>query len=388
MQTKNFWQLLKETYHQWSEDKAARLAAAMSYYTLFSLAPLLVLAIAIAGYFFTQQTAENQIMSQVTNLAGPTAAEAMRGMIRNTHQGGANVVASILGLVLLLVGASGVFGSLQDALNTIWQVKMDPRIGVRAVILNRLFSFAMVLAIGFLLLVSLVVSAALTALGTFFQNQLPAGTTSTLFQVFNIVISLVVITLLFAMIYRVVPDAEIDWKDVGVGAVFTAVLFTIGKQLIGLYLGRSTATSVYGAAGSLVIILLWVYYSAQILFFGAEFTRVFTLARGKVARPSRHAVWMTGADLANQGISHERAARPVGGGAGRPAVSPLAVSSSAGAVAGAGQGSRDPEPGDVPPASSAGRPVMPGPVRLFAGLTGALAASLGAGAAFLVRKKK
>ncbi|HEX9013610.1 MAG TPA: YihY/virulence factor BrkB family protein, partial [Anaerolineaceae bacterium] len=217
MQTKNFWQLLKETYHQWSEDKAARLAAAMSYYTLFSLAPLLVLAIAIAGYFFTQQTAENQIMSQVTNLAGPTAAEAMRGMIQNTHQGGANVVASILGLVLLLVGASGVFGSLQDALNTIWQVKMDPRIGVRAVILNRLFSFAMVLAIGFLLLVSLVVSAALTAVGTFFQNQLPAGTTSTLFQVFNIVISLVVITLLFAMIYRVVPDAEIDWKDVGVG---------------------------------------------------------------------------------------------------------------------------------------------------------------------------
>jgi membrane protein len=390
----NLWSMLKETFHDWSEDKAARLAASMSYYTLFSLAPLLVIAIAIAGFFFSQAQAENQIVTQIGGLVGPTAATAIQGMIGNTRQNGSDVIATIIGVVLLLVGASGVFGSLQDALNTIWGVRQDPKSGVRATLINRIFSFAMVLGIGFLLLVSLVISAALTAVGAFFQNALPAAGSASLIQGLNFVVSFAVITLLFALIYKVLPDVHIAWRNVWVGAAFTALLFTIGKSLIGLYLGRSSVTSVYGAAGSLVVILLWVYYSALILFFGAEFTQVFARALGSAVRPTRGAVWMTPEDLANQGIprTHPRRAGA------QPALdrAPAPASAYAGglvpamAVAGAGQGNReidlssDPAGGQM---TAPGRPTMPGPLRILTGVLGALVAVIGVSGILFARSR-
>jgi membrane protein len=394
MKNPNLWTLLKDTFHDWSEDKAARLAAALSYYTLFSLAPLLVIAIAIAGFFFSRQQAENQIVTQIGGLVGPSAASAIQGMIGSSRQNSSNVIATIVGVALLLVGASGVFGSLQDALNTIWEVRQDPKSGVRATLINRIFSFAMVLGIGFLLLVSLIISAALTAVGAFFQNQLPAAGSGLLFGALNFVVSFVVITLLFALIFKILPDVSISWRDVWIGAAFTALLFTIGKSLIGIYLGRSSVTSVYGAAGSLVVILLWVYYSALILFFGVEFTQVFTHVQGREVRPIRGAVWMTPADLANQGISRSRprhaGAQPVPRRAPSPAAGYAAGLIPAMAVAGAGQGDREIDLSTYqadPQSAASDRPEMPGPVRVLTGVLGSLAAAIGVSALLFTRSR-
>lgn len=304
MKGKDVLPLLKETFASWSEDKAPRLAAALAYYTLFSIAPLVIIAIAIAGLAFGHDAARGQLDDQIRSTVGPKAAQAIQDMVRSANRPAHGIVATVLGIVTLILGASGVFGQLKDALNTIWEVAPAPNRGFWGMVKDRFLSFAMVLVIGFLLMVSLVASTALGAVTKYMAHMLP--TVSWLGPVLDFVVSVAVFTGLLALIYRVLPDVKIQWRDVRVGAFITAVLFVIGKMLLGLYLGRSSVSSAYGAAGSLVVLLLWVYYSAQILFFGAEFTQVFATRYGSRIVPDEDAVPLTEEARAQQGIPRRR----------------------------------------------------------------------------------
>jgi membrane protein len=265
--------VVKSAFSEWSEDNAPRLAAALAYYAVFSIAPLLLIAIAVAGLVFGREAAQGQIYQELQGLLGQQGAASLQEIVQGAQKPGSGIAAGLIGVVMLLLGASGVMGELKSALNTIWEVPATKSAGVWGFVRARFFSFTMVLGVGFLLLVSLVVSAALAAMGTFFQGFLPVP--EIVLHVVNFVVSFAVITGLFALIFRYVPDAKIAWKDVWLGAAVTAFLFTIGKYAIGLYLGKGSFSSTYGAAASLVIFLAWVYYSAQILFFGAELTQVY-----------------------------------------------------------------------------------------------------------------
>lgn len=280
------FKLFKETFQEWQRDKASLLAAALAYYTVFSITPLLVIAIAIAGAVFGQDTAKGEILAQVNDLVGEKGAQAIEMTLDNVNQPQLKSAASIISVVVLLIGASGVFAQLQDALNTVWNVKAKPKGGIWLFIRKRLLSFGMVLVIGFLLLVSLILSAVLAGISKLEISPLTGFTP--LWQFLNFGVSFGFISLLFALIYKYLPDAKIRWKDVWVGAIITALLFSLGKYLIGLYLGRSSFGSVYGAAGSLIVFLAWVFYSAQILLFGAEFTQVYARKYGRQIRPNKH----------------------------------------------------------------------------------------------------
>src|ERR687886_1726795 len=292
--------LLKQTISEWLEDRASRLGAGLAYYTAVSLAPLLIILIAIAGFVLGRQAVEGRVVAQIQGLVGKTGAEAIQAMITSASQPKAGIIATVVSIATLLFGASGVFGALQDALNTIWEVTPKPGRGMLGMIRDRFVSFTMLLGVGFLLLVALLLSAALAALGKFVGGLLPIP--EAVLQAMNFVISFGVITLLFALIYKILPDAEIRWSDVWTGAAVTALLFTIGKFVLGLYLGKSSAGSAYGAAGSLIVVLLWVYYSAQILFFGAEFTQVYANTYGSRVVPSPNAVPLTPEAQAEQGM--------------------------------------------------------------------------------------
>lgn len=305
MQSKGVIELVKETFREWSEDKASRLAAALAYYTIFSIPPLLLIAIAIAGQVFGTEMARAELSNQIGQLVGPTAAEAIEQMLENASRPGGGLVATIVGIATLLFGASGVFGQLQEAMNTIWDVAPRPDRGIMGTVKDRFVSFTMVLGIGFLLLVSLVLSAALSLVGNFLEGLIPGGAVI-IMRIVNLVISLGVTTLLFALIFKVIPDVEIRWRDVWVGALVTAILFTLGKEAISWYMGRFAPGSTYGAAGSLVVLLLWVYYSAQILFLGAEFTQVYAQRHGARLQPSEDAILLTEEDRLEQGIPHEQ----------------------------------------------------------------------------------
>jgi membrane protein len=272
------WDLLKETFSRWQEDNAARLAAALSFYTIFSLSPLLILLIGVVSLVWDPSAVEGQILGQIEALVGEQGADFVAGMMDRRGSGGGGVLGTVVGVVTLLLGATGALTQLKAAMNRVWNVTEAPVEGILAVIRSRVLSFAMVLAIGFFLLVSLVLNAALSALGGALEGLLPGS--GALLWTLNTVLSLAVASLLFATIFKVLPDVEIAWRDVAVGAVVTAVLFTLGKFLLGLYLGRSGVASAYGAAGALVLILLWIYYSAQILFMGAEFTEVYARRYG------------------------------------------------------------------------------------------------------------
>lgn len=296
MKPKDIVPLLKETFASWNEDKAPRLAAALAYYTVFSLAPLVLLCIAIAGFFLGEQAASGQIATQIEHTVGKQTAGAIQEIVQNADRPGAGIGATIVGLVTLLLGASGVFGQLQDALNTVWEVAPKPKRGIVATIKDRFISMSMVLAIGFLLLVSLVLSAGVAVLTKF------VGGVGWLGSIVDLVVSFAAITGLMMMIFKILPDAKIEWRDVRIGAAITSLLFTIGKVLIGLYLGRSSVGSAYGAAGSLVVLLLWVYYSAQILLMGAEFTKVYARKYGSRIVPEENAIALTAEARAEQGI--------------------------------------------------------------------------------------
>ena len=280
--------VLRAAVDGWFDDKIPQLGAALAYYTLFSLAPLLIIAIGIAGLIFGEKAARGEVVTQVESAIGQPAASAVQDLLISTGSGGGSILATIGGIGLLLFGASGAFVQLQDSLNWIWKVQPKPGRGIRGVIRDRLLSFLVVLSTGLLLFASLLLNAALAVLERFLASDaLPGGTH--LWQALSSAVSLLIVMLLFALIYRVLPDVQISWRHVWLGAILTALLFTAGKYVIGLYLGWTATASVFGAAASLVVILIWLYYSAQILLFGAELTHAFAQHCGVATVPKHNA---------------------------------------------------------------------------------------------------
>jgi len=273
--------LVERTGRTGLDDRVPKLAAALAYYTAFSVAPIVLIVIAIAGLLFGADAARGAVSEELAALVGQKTAQVIEEILKNAWRPGSGVIATVLGVLGVLFGAAGVFGELQDSLNIIWKVQKKPGRGLRGTVKDRFLSFGMVAGIGFLLLVSLVLSAGLEAAG----RSILGSQAGALLEAVQQLVSLGVITLLFAFAFKVLPDARTRWKDVWVGALLTAVLFTAGKFLIGLYLGRSSVGSSFGAAGSLAVFLLWVYYSSQIFFFGAEFTKVYADTHGEPARP-------------------------------------------------------------------------------------------------------
>lgn len=271
---KTIWKLLKLTWEEWTDDNGASLSAALSYYTVFSLAPILVIAVAVAGLFFGEEAARGQLVGQIRGMVGEQGAELTQTMIANASEPAKGTLATILGVLTLLFGATGAFSEMQASLNHIWDLPKRKSSGMWNWISTRFISFTLVLGTGFLLLVSLILSAVFAAMTELFGR---VGVDLEVWgQLINFVLSFVLTGVLFALIYRILPDVDIAWRDVWVGAFVTAALFSVGKLLIGIYLGNAGTASTYGAAGSLVVVMLWVYYSAQILFLGAEFTQVYS----------------------------------------------------------------------------------------------------------------
>jgi membrane protein len=283
------WYLLKTTVLEFNDDNAIKLSAALAYYTIFALPPLLIIIITICGVFFGEDAVAGELYGQINGLVGDSAAIQIQETIKNVQLSGSNVFATIFGVGMLLIGASGVFAEIQSSINFIWGLRAKPNKGFKKFIQNRLMSFSMIVSVGFLMLVSLFVSTILDLMSVRLKLYFPESTVY-LFNVINLIIILISITLLFAIIFKALPDGIIKWKDAFIGASCTAVLFMIGKFAIGFYLGSSTTASVYGAAGSVIIILVWVYYSAIILYFGAEFTKVYAKTYGGNISPNEYSV--------------------------------------------------------------------------------------------------
>ncbi|HYF03046.1 MAG TPA: YihY/virulence factor BrkB family protein [Patescibacteria group bacterium] len=281
------WELIKKSGSEWVDDKCMKLSAALSYYTVFSLAPLLLIVISIAAAIFGYEAARGQITDQLQGLMGAESAEFVETLLKNAYKPEEGLMAAILGGFILLLGATGVFAELQESLNMIWNVQPKPENGFMGIIKDRILSFGMIVVIGFLLLVSLVISALLTGFQHVVEQwvALPAW----LMVGIGYLISFAVVTVMFAMIFKVLPDVKLKWHDVWIGAVITAILFAIGKVLIGLYIGNSAVGSTYGAAGSLAVLFVWIYYSGLILFFGAEFTQVYAENYGSGIVPKENA---------------------------------------------------------------------------------------------------
>lgn len=276
-----FWAIAKESARAWSDDYASSMGAALAYYTLFSLSPLLVLVIAIAGLVFGAEAAQGAVVSELGGLLGHDGSVAIQGLLKSASHPGSSVLASAISIVMLIVGATSIFSELQSDLDRIWRAPATVRpAGLWGLVKTRLLSFGLIVSIGFLLLVSLVVSAGLSAFGKWYGAWFP-GWVITL-QVVNQLVSLVFITALFALMYRILPSVHVEWRDVWLGAFATAVLFTVGKFLIGLYIGKAGVASGFGAAGSIVVLLVWVFYSAQIFLLGAEFTWIRAQSRDPV----------------------------------------------------------------------------------------------------------
>jgi membrane protein len=277
---------VKDVFEKWIDDKAPKLGASLSFYTIFSLAPLLIISVALAGLFFGEEAARGEIVGQISGLVGEESAVVIETALKSSADRETGIIALIISIITLTIGSTFVFIELQDSLDMIWKVKPKPgRSMIKGLIKDRLISFSIVIVIGFLLLVSLLISAVISALSNYIDDHLffiPIW----VLELTNVVFSFGIIFILFAMVYKILPDVHIAWSDVWIGAAVTAALFVIGKFLIGLYLGTSTVASTYGAAGSLVILLLWIYYSAQILFLGAEFTQVYANKYGTGIKPT------------------------------------------------------------------------------------------------------
>jgi membrane protein len=278
------WSVVKETANDWLEDEASRLAASLAFYTLLSLAPLVIIAVAVAGLALGDDAARGQIADELSRVVGPHAAEGIQSVVASARRPSSGVLGTLIGAITLLVGASGVFGELHLSLNRIWEVQAKSGRGVLGEVKDRFLSFTMVLGVAFLLLVSLVLSTVLSALGRSVASALPGG--ELVWQLVTFGFSFALVTGLFALIYKYVPDVRILWRDVWAGATMTALLFTAGKSLLGIYLGKASVGSSYGAAGSLVVLVVWVYYSAQILFLGAELTQVWARRHGREIQPN------------------------------------------------------------------------------------------------------
>jgi membrane protein len=284
---RDVWAILSESFEGWNKHNAPRLGAALSFYTLLSIAPLLLVLVAVVGFTLGRQSAESDVVGQVGALAGIQGAIVAKSLLEGSRGTAHGIVATVFGVVTLLFGASGVLIELREDLNTIWEVPTRQLSGMTLVssfVKDRLFSFALVIAVGFVLALSLVISAWIAALGAYTAHLLPGS--EVILHLANFVVPFFVITGMFSAIYKVLPDARIEWKDVILGGAFTSLLFSIGKQALGIYLGKATFASTYGAAASIIILVVWVYYSAQIFFLGAEFTKVFANRYG--SQPSRH----------------------------------------------------------------------------------------------------
>jgi membrane protein len=288
---RSFLTVLKSSLKCFIEDNAFKLSASLSYYTVFSLGPLLIIIISLAGMFYGKEAVQGEIYGQINGLVGSQAAQQIQQIIINIQQSGEGPLAAIIGVAVLVIGATGVFIEMQDSINYIWSVKAKPRKGWLKFLMNRLLSFSLIVSMGFILLVSLIVSAMVEVLNRQLVQYFEAGTVY-LIYVINVAVVLLVISLLFMVIFKILPDANIRWKDAFTGAVFTALLFIVGKFAIGFYLGRADLGVTYGAAASIVVILTWVYYSALILYFGAEFTKMNALMRGGGIRPASTSVFI------------------------------------------------------------------------------------------------
>jgi membrane protein len=301
MNVKQIWPILKATTNEFLQDKVLRLSAALAYYAIFSIGPLLAIAVGIAGLAFSHDQVQHQIQHELKGMVGESSAKMISSMMATTTQHQSrSLITTIVGIVALLVGAGGVFGQLQDSLNTVWEVQAEPGKGFWSFLRSRFLSFAMVLVICFLLLVSLALTTVLNAVIDSFAGRLPIS--GALANALNFIISFGVISLLFAMIFKVLPDIKVPYSKVWVGAIGTALLFTVGKYLLALYLSHVSRSSAYGAAGSVIIVLMWVYYASVILFFGAEFTQVYARRTGTVLVPKKHAVRLTPSDRVHQGL--------------------------------------------------------------------------------------
>ncbi len=281
--------LFKETFNEFINDNAIKLSAALSYYTIFSLPPLLIIIISLSGIFFGQEAVKGQLFGQINGLVGNDAAIQIQETIKNVKLSSNNVFATVVGLLILLIGASGVFAEIQDSINYIWGIKAKPKRGLIKFIKNRLMSFSMIGSVGFLLLVGLIVNSLMDLLNNRLVEYFPVDTIYLIYIV-NLLLVFMIITLLFTVVFRTLPDGKISLIDCLIGAAFTSFLFMLGKFAIGFYLGSTAVASVYGAAGSVILILVWVYYSAIILYFGAEFTKVYALKHGNKIIPNEYSV--------------------------------------------------------------------------------------------------
>jgi membrane protein len=286
---KNSWKLLKDTFDAFLDDNAIKLSASLSYYTIFSLPPLSIIILSITGFFFGKEAVRGQFFGQINGLVGNEAAMQIQDAIKNIELSDSNMFAAIFGGIMLFIGASGVFAEIQSSINYIWGLRAKPNKGLMMFIRNRLLSFSMIGSVGFLLLVSLMINTVMDVLNDRLVLYFP-DLTVYLFYILNIVILFASTTLLFSIIFKTLPDGTMTWKDTFIGASFTSFFFMLGKFAIGFYLGNSTVASIYGAAGSVVVILVWVYYSAIILYFGAEFTKLYSIRYGRKIIPSQYAV--------------------------------------------------------------------------------------------------
>ncbi len=286
---KQYWHILKDVFNRFVEDNPMLYAASIAFYTIFSLPAALIIIIAVAGEFFAKEAVTGELYYQIRGLVGPESAKEVQKIIENASQSETGVIATIIGIATLLFSATTVFVSIQGALNAIWKVKPVPKKGYVKLVVDRVLSFALVVTLGFLMMVSLVLDAILAVFKGFLMKMF-SGLTYYVMEIINYAISFIVVTFIFAMIFKFLPDAKIKWSDVRVGAIITTVLFIFGKFLIGFYIGNSDFENTYGAAGSLVALLMWVYYSSVILLVGAEFTQAYAKSRGRIIRPSKNAV--------------------------------------------------------------------------------------------------
>lgn len=286
---KNIFAFLKEVMRNFNEDHVLKYSASLSYYTVFSIAPILIIIISIAGIFIKQDV-EGEIADQIKGLVGGEAATQIQSMIGNTHKSGNNVFASIVSTIILVLAATSIFGEIQDSINNIWGLKSKPKKGLLKMLINRLISFSLIISLGFIAMVSLLLDTAVKIVTDYMGRIQGAGVYFVL--ILNYIMNFLVISFMFSVIFKVLPDAKIKWRDVIKGAIVTAILFIVGKEVISFYIIKNNFTSVYGAAASIVIILVWVYYTAVILYFGAEFTKVYAINYGSKILPNDYAVWI------------------------------------------------------------------------------------------------
>lgn len=284
----SFFTLLKQSAVNFDKDEVLKLSASLSYYTIFSIAPMLIMAIAIGGFLFGRDAIQGHLFGQINDLVGNQAALQIQEMLSQTSLHKNTAFATTVAVIIFVIGATGVFGEIQSTINRIWGLKAKPKKGLIKYFVNRVLSFAMVVSMGFLMVVSLMASAVIGVLNEKLNSILP--NTTLIISLVNNAVSLCIITLLFALIFKYLPDSIVKWKDAIVGSAFTSLLFLLGKYLIGLYLSTSTTASIYGAAGSLIILLLWIYYSSILLYFGAEFTKIYALNHGHGIRPNAYSV--------------------------------------------------------------------------------------------------